>query len=231
MKEINVCNLIDDLLPIYIEDLANDDTKMFIEEHIKTCEKCKQKVEDMRVNLGSSEFETNDIDKSEIDGLKKVRNRNRLKILIAVIIVSILFGIGIWLNRHYNIYLDENGKVVVENIKMNIYTMDCSICKIVTRMQAEDTIDGYLYTTIFLSFDSNINCVNMRCVEEGYTEKGIQYVYNNMKKSEGLNYKSNIKILEDKLKYNCNVFNLKKKNEVISEIINAYGEILEISEW
>ena len=37
MKEINECNLIHDLLPMYIEELVNEDTKEFVEKHVSSC--------------------------------------------------------------------------------------------------------------------------------------------------------------------------------------------------
>lgn len=39
------CNIIKDLLPLYVENMVSDDTKQFVEEHINECEECKQEYE------------------------------------------------------------------------------------------------------------------------------------------------------------------------------------------
>ena len=41
MKNSN-CSIIKDLIPNYIEDLVSDETKAFMENHINTCNECRQ---------------------------------------------------------------------------------------------------------------------------------------------------------------------------------------------
>ncbi len=38
------CNVIEDLLPLYVEGLTSDDTNFLIEEHLKTCTDCKKTI-------------------------------------------------------------------------------------------------------------------------------------------------------------------------------------------
>ena len=45
------CDLVADLLPIYIDGKASDASKKFIEEHIKTCEECKEIYEAMTADM------------------------------------------------------------------------------------------------------------------------------------------------------------------------------------
>ncbi len=42
MKEIN-CNIIKDILPLYVDGVVSDDTKEIVEEHLEHCEECKKK--------------------------------------------------------------------------------------------------------------------------------------------------------------------------------------------
>ena len=47
MKEIEnnrYCSMIEDLLPLYVENLVSEDTKKEIEEHIKKCNKCSEEL-------------------------------------------------------------------------------------------------------------------------------------------------------------------------------------------
>lgn len=39
--EMNTCKIVQDLLPLYFDDLCSPETKQFIEEHLKECECCK----------------------------------------------------------------------------------------------------------------------------------------------------------------------------------------------
>lgn len=41
----NECGIIKDLLPLYAEGIAGDDTVEFVEKHLKTCEACRQEYE------------------------------------------------------------------------------------------------------------------------------------------------------------------------------------------
>ena len=109
MKEINECNLIHDLLPMYIEELVNEDTKEFVEKHVSSCHRCQERLEDMKSNMieeiNTKENITNEernLDIEFINIMKKIRRRNRLMILTSVILVSIFFLIFIFLkNNNY----------------------------------------------------------------------------------------------------------------------------------
>ena len=50
MKDIS-CNIIEDLVPLYIDDICSDETKKMIKEHLKDCSECQQKLEQMKSNL------------------------------------------------------------------------------------------------------------------------------------------------------------------------------------
>lgn len=42
------CNIIRDILPLYIEDMASVDTVSFVEEHLAICEECRAELEQMK---------------------------------------------------------------------------------------------------------------------------------------------------------------------------------------
>ena len=42
MKE---CAIVKDLLPLYIEDMVSEETKLFINEHLKECEDCRTELD------------------------------------------------------------------------------------------------------------------------------------------------------------------------------------------
>lgn len=41
----NECNIIADLLPLYVEDMVSDGTREFVQEHIYQCEQCEKQLE------------------------------------------------------------------------------------------------------------------------------------------------------------------------------------------
>lgn len=47
MKEV-ICNIVQDLLPNYSEELTSPETSAVIEEHLETCNECRRLYEDYR---------------------------------------------------------------------------------------------------------------------------------------------------------------------------------------
>lgn len=50
MKKIN-CNIIKDILPLYVDGVVSDDTKEMVEEHLEHCEECKKEIDLMKQEL------------------------------------------------------------------------------------------------------------------------------------------------------------------------------------
>ena len=42
------CSIIDDLLPLYLEDMCSEDTRAAIEEHLQECPACQEKLARMK---------------------------------------------------------------------------------------------------------------------------------------------------------------------------------------
>ena len=50
MEKIN-CNVIQDILPLYIDDVVSDDTKELVEEHLQNCEICQRVYHEIKTDL------------------------------------------------------------------------------------------------------------------------------------------------------------------------------------
>lgn len=50
MKNIN-CDIIRDVLPLYLDDVVSNETKEMVEEHLKNCEACKREAAIMKQNV------------------------------------------------------------------------------------------------------------------------------------------------------------------------------------
>lgn len=86
MKEKRACKIIQDLLPNYIEDLTNEETNSFIEEHLKECDECKRILENMQKNL---KIDENKKDNREVKYIKKYNKKLRILKIIILIIVAL----------------------------------------------------------------------------------------------------------------------------------------------
>lgn len=67
------CELVEDLLPLYIEDLTNE----LVEKHLRVCEECKQNYTKMKRPMPEEEIP----DAKEIDFLKKTKKQNRKRVI------------------------------------------------------------------------------------------------------------------------------------------------------
>ena len=90
----NKCNLIRDILPLYVEDMVSTDTREFVSEHLEHCEACRAEFEHMRKPADI-------IPDADIVPLKKIKKELFIKRLqtvfltaiLACAIVTVLFGI------------------------------------------------------------------------------------------------------------------------------------------
>lgn len=94
----NQCNLIKDILPLYVEDMVSTDTKEFVNAHLEHCAECRAELERMR---GPAKFVPDiDID-TDIVPLKRIKKDlfiRRLQTIfftaiIACAVVMIVFGV------------------------------------------------------------------------------------------------------------------------------------------
>lgn len=81
------CNVIKDILPLYIENIASEDTRVLIEEHVDECEDCKKELEEMK-------FPRNIPIDINTNGIKKIKNklfREKFKAIIFSIVLTSIF--------------------------------------------------------------------------------------------------------------------------------------------
>lgn len=124
MKNKLPCGVIEDLLPLYIEQLTSDSTKEMIEEHIETCKKCREKLERMQE---PSIYERNDEEVMEIDFLKKTKRGYRKKIGISILLVLVLC-ILVFLGKTFIIGKNVPPELIVNHIdvKNNAITVQAT---------------------------------------------------------------------------------------------------------
>ncbi len=114
----NECNIITDLIPLYVEDMVSEDTKVFVEEHIYQCENCQKQLEklqsDTPIRNGQSEIE------NPVKVMKKIEKKisekrvytGAISALVSAVIIILAFA---YLTApEYQPYSDELGSVSVQ---------------------------------------------------------------------------------------------------------------------
>jgi hypothetical protein len=119
MKKIS-CDIVRDLLPLYVEDLASSDSKKMIEEHIAVCPDCAKQLQEMQESITLPA----DTVIAPLTILKRKMNKKKINIILitAAAVMSIAILVLAWLHApiclEYNqdlIRFDshENGRVLV----------------------------------------------------------------------------------------------------------------------
>ena len=77
----NECNIIRDIRPLYVENIASEDTVSFVEEHLEGCAKCR---EELKAVKAAGEIEktcnsTAEIREKEAEPLRALRRKMRRK--------------------------------------------------------------------------------------------------------------------------------------------------------
>lgn len=208
-KQNKDCKIVQDLLPNYIENLTDEVTNEYIEEHIAKCPECARILKDMN---GEIKLEHINQD-GEIKYLKGIHKRVRRTIAIVSLLVIIIAAciVGYTYNQskiQVNNYTFMKGSYVIEN--------------------QEGTVDGKVYGIMIAVFDERGICKSVRIVEEGYTDTAIDDIKStiNEKIIEGF---TNIKIESNALHYNVNTLNGYNKEKVKKYVIENY-DIKDIEE-
>lgn len=107
MKEKRDCQIVQDLLPNYIESLTNVETNLYIEEHLNECNECKSILENMQKDLKVNNLKR---DTREIKYIKMYNEKMRILKFIIIIILAIALTIM----TYYYFYM-RNAYLVAAN--------------------------------------------------------------------------------------------------------------------
>lgn len=86
MKEKQSCAVIQDLLPLYVEQLTSEETNQIIEEHLEECKSCKSLYISMKEEIPRESEQANQNVEAvkEVDYLKKIRTTSRKKVWLGI---------------------------------------------------------------------------------------------------------------------------------------------------
>lgn len=110
-------NVFKDLTPAYIDQLTSEETNVEMEKHMNQCEECRNYLNSMKESLFAEDENERKKDKRSVDYFKKVRSKNRKKILT---IVSSLLAIFLVLITAYYFVFVNMWLTNSDNVEINI---------------------------------------------------------------------------------------------------------------
>ena len=84
------CDVIKDLMPLYVDDVLSNDSQKLVEEHIAECDKCRELYKKIKEDIPCLSDKTNH-DKEVIQKIRSSIRRNKTKaVCIAVFLVTVI---------------------------------------------------------------------------------------------------------------------------------------------
>lgn len=82
------CNIVDDILPLYLEDICSEDSRAALEEHLQECASCREKLARMKNSSVIPDVKKKERQIQITDYSKKIK-RHRFKIGILVVLICV----------------------------------------------------------------------------------------------------------------------------------------------
>ena len=125
--ETNECNVIKDLLPNYMENLVSEDTRTYIENHLKECKECRQVFETIKDEQKQERMNSKQKEKKEIDYLKKYKNKKLIIksvfLFLVILILSIIIVCSIK-NNNINTIFNDMKQTKQGLLELNNYSIE-----------------------------------------------------------------------------------------------------------
>ena len=107
------CEIIRDLLPLYIDVLTSKESNQEIEKHLKNCEECQKYYQEMTGDIDNFSVITNE-EIEDVNLIKKIKKKNRKKALGIFVGAFVLSGVLMGVSFHWT-----HGVAMYENVILN----------------------------------------------------------------------------------------------------------------
>lgn len=147
------CEVVKDLLPLYVDDVLSSDSRALVEEHLKTCSECANLCNNLKSD-DSFALTKNENDKAAIKKIKKKIQTKRIvtALVSALCIAAVAFGIfyGVVIKESYIPYEESGLKVSDDSLQTDrdfyksygMYTPDGKTCFIYMTTTAYTSMKG-----------------------------------------------------------------------------------------
>ena len=96
MKKIS-CNIIKDILPLYLDGVVSDDTRQMVEEHLRTCDQCREEAVTLKQDVVLPASKSVRLAETKVvKGLKRKLFRKKFLISAVSVIITIAILAGIF---------------------------------------------------------------------------------------------------------------------------------------
>lgn len=184
----NECNVVKDLLPNYIENLLSEETRNYVEEHLKSCNNCKQIFRIMKDE--KKEIDNNDKrdEQVELNHLKKYKRKmSVIKIVLFIFLLLTLIICSVFIVKFYNIntVINNANDKKQELSQIENYSVHTTLYHIDYKTKKQYvTYDEYCYKDGKYKKTSNLYGINFNVKGENsssrygnaYTENKDSYV-------------------------------------------------------
>ena len=90
----NECNIVRDLLPLCIEDMASPDSAVFVGKHLETCEDCRREMSRLQTPDLPEQPAPDPAEAEELLALQeKIKRRNRLLATVTTIVTAVVVSV------------------------------------------------------------------------------------------------------------------------------------------
>lgn len=105
MNKKDECEIVKDLAIPYIEEVANQGSKKFVQEHLQICNDCKKYYNNIKSEIVTENTKENNKDTIVINQFKKINKHiNILKVTLVLILIIIIITSLILFIRHQKVY-------------------------------------------------------------------------------------------------------------------------------
>ena len=104
----NECSIVQDILPLYVEDMVSEDTAGFVKEHLRGCPECRAELKKLREPV-TVQLEP-DINAAPLKRLKKTLLMKKMQTIlctVAVLLALLLSGISLLIAPEYFEYTSD----------------------------------------------------------------------------------------------------------------------------
>lgn len=95
MEKKTECEIVQDLLLGYVDNVLNTESKKLVEKHLLQCSNCQKRLEEIKKDINKNI----EVQKKEIDYLKKIRIKARVKSIFFAIFIILLILVGYYLYK------------------------------------------------------------------------------------------------------------------------------------
>ena len=118
------CNIIQDLMPSYMDGILSDDSKQLLDTHLASCENCQKKIQAMEALTAEGKEKDKKLHTDDLNALRKIKRKLRMKkigisILSVVIVLFIVLETGSYLYTKESYWSLEESGLQVENKQLS----------------------------------------------------------------------------------------------------------------